>query len=277
MSVDTMTNKSGLRLKTSTVVTIPPPNITIILLEPTPRVLQYKSVNTELFEVIGNPLSSIEHPYLLILNVLHRLDSRYPEQCVVIAVNVSDEDIILNKDMTLCFVQETDLTMEILHAQDTDTVNMVNKEDKVDIKRETLENSLQKTSDSNKENCHKHIEKLAPIPENSAFIFYRDFYPKPRITLLDAELSPEMQQQLETLLKEFSVIMSKSSSDIHLTHLKEMVLHMKPWSIPVASKPYLLPLKHHKFIKEELTKLLEVGLIEWSISPYATPIMVVLH
>ena len=71
--------------------------------------------------------------------------------------------------------------------------------------------------------------------------------------------------------------MSKSSSDIGLTHLEEMVLHTKPGSIPVVSKPYSLHLKHHKFIKEELTNLLEAGLIEWSLSPYAAPIMVVPH
>ena len=55
-------------------------------------------------------------------------------------------------------------------------------------------------------------------------------------------------------------------------HLKEMVLHTKPGSMPVVSKPYLLPLKHHKFVKEELTNLLEAGLIEWSLSSYAVPI-----
>ena len=106
-------------------------------------------------------------------------------------------------------------------------------------------------------------------------MFHKDLYPKPRITLLDAELSPKTQQQLETLLEEFSDIMSKSSSDIGLMHLEEMFCHMKPGTIPVASKPYSLPLKHHKFVKEELANLLETGLIEWSLSPYAAPIMVV--
>ena len=71
---------------------------------------------------------------------------------------------------------------------------MVNKEEKVDTKRETLKNSSWAiTSDSNKENCHNSTEKLKPIPENSTFMFHRDFYPKPRITLLDAELSSERQ------------------------------------------------------------------------------------
>ena len=116
-----------------------------------------------------------------------------------------------------------------------------------------------------------------PILEISAFMFHRDFYPKCRITLLDAELSPKTQQQLEMLLEEFSDIMSKSSSDNGLTHLEEMVLHMKPGSTPVMSKPYLLPLKHHKFIDEDLTNILEAGLIDWSLSPYAVPIMVVPH
>ena len=106
-------------------------------------------------------------------------------------------------------------------------------------------------------------------------MFHKDFYLKPRITLLDAELSPEVQQQLEAFLQEFSDMLSRSSLDIGLTHLKEMVLNTKPGSIPVVSKPYSLPLKCHKFVKEELTNLLKAGLIEWSSSPYAALIMVV--
>ena len=129
----------------------------------------------------------------------------------------------------------------------------------------------------NRKNCHENTDKLAPIPENSAIMFHKDFYPKPQIILLDAEISPKSQQQLEALLQEFSDIMSKSSSDIWLTHLEESVLHTEQGSILVVSEPYLHPLKHHKFDDEELTNLLEAGLIEWSLSPYAAPIMVVPH
>ena len=82
-------------------MTLPLHNITIIPLEPPLRALQCRGVNTELFEVIGNPLMSIEQPYLLILCMLHKFDTRYPEQCVVLAVNVSDEEIILNKGVTM--------------------------------------------------------------------------------------------------------------------------------------------------------------------------------
>ena len=50
-------------------------------------------------------------------------------------------------------------------------------------------------------------ETLTLIPPNSSFMFHKDFYPRPRITLLDAELSNESRQQINDLLKEFSNIM----------------------------------------------------------------------
>ena len=135
------------------------------------------------------------------------------------------------------------------------TVNTMNNKDMEDTKRERLESCLQEiTLDSNRKNHHENTGKLAPIAENSVFMFHEDFYPKPRITQLDAELSPKTQQQLETLLEEyseeFSDIMSESSSDIGLTHLKEMVLQTKPGSIPVVSKPYPLHFKIISLLKK---------------------------
>ena len=91
------------------------------------------------------------------------------------------------------------------------------------------------------------------------------------------ELSNESKEQLNDLLEEFSYIMSQNYTDIVQTHLEEMVLPTEPGATPVASKPYDLPLKHHKFVKEELTNLLEAGLIERSLSPYAAPTIVVPH
>ena len=48
----------------------------------------------------------MEQPYLLIFHTLHKFDTRYSEHVLQIVVNVGDKDIILNKDMTPCFVQE---------------------------------------------------------------------------------------------------------------------------------------------------------------------------
>ena len=67
----------------------------------------------------------------------------------------------------------------------------------------------------------------------------------------------------------------KYSSDIRHTHLEEMTIDTDLNLPPAMSKPYPLLLKHHKFVKEEIGHLLEVGLIEISMSPYSTPIIVV--
>ena len=66
--------------------------------------------------------------------------------------------------------------------------------------------------------------------------------------------------------------MSKNSTDIGLIHLEEMVLPTEPGAAPVTSKPYDLPLKHHKFVKEELMNFLGAELIERLLSSHAAPI-----
>ena len=54
-----------------------------------------------------------------------------------------------------------------------------------------------------------------------------------------------------------------------------MTIETDPELPLVVTKPYPLPLKHHKFMKEEIENLLEVRLIERSMSLYAAPIIVV--
>ena len=44
---------------------------------------------------------------------------------------------------------------------------------------------------------------------------------------------------------------------------------------PVAAQPYPLALKHHDFLKQEIKKLLDTGIIYKSMSPWASPIVVV--
>ena len=166
-----VTDGLGIRLKTPMIILIPPHNIAMIPLELPIGALHCKYVNTELFKVIGNPLSSIEQPYLLILHALYKFDTRYHEQCAAIAVNLGDEDIILNKGMTLCFIQETDVTTKIPHIKEMDTVNIVEDEDMKDTKRERHENCLQEISlNYNRKNCHKILKTSTYTREFSSYV-----------------------------------------------------------------------------------------------------------
>ena len=44
---------------------------------------------------------------------------------------------------------------------------------------------------------------------------------------------------------------------------------------PIASKPYTLPLKDYKWVQREIETLEKAGIIERSISPWASPVVIV--
>ena len=44
---------------------------------------------------------------------------------------------------------------------------------------------------------------------------------------------------------------------------------------PIAKKPYTLAIKHHEWVKDEIAKLLEAGVIRESHSSWSAPIVVV--
>ena len=108
-----------------------------------------------------------------------------------------------------------------------------------------------------------------------AFVHPSTFHPKLRLALEDAYITPQTKQNLNKLLINFDGIMSHSSTYIGLVTLEEVPIETPPDALPIASKPYPLALKHHQFIKEELQKLLQAGLIEWSMSPYTSPVLVI--
>ena len=246
--MDTMSNRLGIRLVTTMTVRIPPHHMTVIPVTPSSHPICSTNISTELIEVIENSLLYIEQPYLCVLDTLHRFYDRYQNKCIMLVANVSDEELRINKGITICFACAADVTKIYHDTELTESINEVN-----DVNIEMNESPISKVGPK---------ETLTLIPLNSSFMFHKDFYPRPRITLLDAELSNESKQQLNELLEEFSDIMSNKSMDICLTHLKEMVLPTETGAAPVASKPYKLPLKHHKFVKAELTYLLIIGLIE---------------
>ena len=73
---------------------------------------------------------------------------------------------------------------------------------------------------------------------------------------------------------EFSDIFSTDSSDIGKTPLLEVEIDMSD-SLPITQKPYNLPLKHTTWVQRELEILEKARVIVRSVSPWASPIVVV--
>ena len=67
---------------------------------------------------------------------------------------------------------------------------------------------------------------------------------------------------------------SKNNKDIGKTTLIEMEIDMGD-SLPVTQNPYTLPLKHQEWVRKEIETLEKAGVIERSLSPWVSPVIVV--
>ena len=99
--------------------------------------------------------------------------------------------------------------------------------------------------------------------------------PVPRKVLLEGKnISPKTRETFEELCKKYDDIISKNSGDIGKIILVKMEIDTGNYP-PIASKPYTLPLKHYEWVKREIETLERAGIIERSISPWASPVVVV--
>ena len=101
-----------------------------------------------------------------------------------------------------------------------------------------------------------------------------DIYPNRKVKLEDAEISPDTRDRFEDLCKKHTEAFSKNNKDIGRTTLIEMEIDTGD-NLPVAQSPYTLPLKHHEWVRKEIETLEKAGVIERSLSPWASPVIVV--
>ena len=120
------------------------------------------------------------------------------------------------------------------------------------------------------------INKLTQIPINSATTqqmlpetIKLDSFTPPRY-----QLDSTIQQQLDNLLRTFKDKFAKDKTTIGTTPLTQMSIDTGD-SDPVSQKPYPIAMKHYNWVKEEIDKLLEAGVIRNSHSSWSAPIIVV--
>ena len=101
-----------------------------------------------------------------------------------------------------------------------------------------------------------------------------DIYPNKKVKLEDAEISPHTRNRFEDLCEKHTEAFSKNNKDIGRTTLIEMEIDTGD-NLPVAQNPYTLPLKHHEWVRKEIETLEKAGIIERSLSPWASPVIVV--
>ena len=118
-------------------------------------------------------------------------------------------------------------------------------------------------------------ETLPEIPSDTAFICSPADVPgHHKVHLQGKEISSYICQRFEELCEEYGQAFSKHNEDIGRTKLVKMDVDTGD-SPPVSSRPYTLPLKHYEWVQKEIESLERVGIITKSMSPWASPIVIV--
>ena len=95
-----------------------------------------------------------------------------------------------------------------------------------------------------------------------------------KVNLQDAEVIKDHQEAFKELCNGYKDIFAIDSSNIGKTPLLEMKIDTSD-SPPITQRPYTLSLKHATWVQKELEILEKAGVIIISVSPRASPIVVV--
>ena len=228
------------------------PGRTVAVLNVDSSVQQYDI--RQVYNVRANSLLENEYPQLQIIPTLHKVDDTNNNLIPFVMVNLGEDHIFLSKGQVVGFldpeyidISEIELDIAII------TVNAL--EGPTTIK-EIMSNKLQGDMPSD----------FITSPANVA---------GPRkANLQDFNMTEEEMKAFKELCKKYSDVFSENSGDIGRTPLTQMDIDTGD-NPPVCQRPYTLPLKHAEWVKKELNILEAAGIIVRSISPWASPFVVV--
>ena len=206
-----------------------------------PKATIDKHMKGGLYKVVPNFLLSDEYPELVLIPTIHNVEITETQCIPYILLNLSKEEVFLRKGEILIHLEKEDITVEEI----------------------TTETMLQ--------NENVEVPKLkCEILSDKMFITSpADIDTHRKVKLQDAEVLDKYKKEFEELCEEYKDIFSKDSSYIGKTPLITMEIKTGD------SQPYNLPSKHIDWVQKELDTLEKAGVITGSVSPWASPIVIV--
>ena len=200
-----------------------------------------------IYDVKPNTLLLDEYPNLVMVPLLHNVEGLKIHCVPCVVINLSYDSVFLPKGEVIGYLEPTTITMEELVTETSftgiETSGEVLKDKEIPLEK-------------------KFITSPADVERHR------------RVILQDAEVPDENRKQFKELCQEYDDIFSKGAGDIGKTPLITMEIDTGD-SPPVCQRPYNLPLKHAEWVKKELETLEKAGIISRSISPWASPIVIV--
>ena len=198
-----------------------------------------------------------KYPNLCIIPMTHNVDVHRNEWLPMVVINFALDDVNLQKGKSIGYMCLQPLEIsEIMTETSTEPSSLMcdNNDKKVfnNLNEIDIEEKIEK----------KFITSPADIEVHR------------KVELQNADVSEEQKQAFKDLCIEFKDIFSTDSGDIGKTPLLEVEIDTGD-SPPITQKPYTLPLKHTEWVQRELEILEKAGVIVQSVSPWASPIVVV--
>ena len=234
---------SGPTLQTRQCITIPSRSLMVLNAKATID----KRMEGGLHKVVPNFLLSDEYPELVLIPTVHNVEITKTQCIPYVLLNLSEEEIFLRKGEILRHLEKEDITVEEI------TTETMFQSENVDLTKSNYEVLTEKT----------FITSPADVDTHR------------KVKLQDAEVLDKYNEEFEKLCEEYKDIFSKDSSDIGKTPLITMEIETGDSPPPVCQRPYYLPLKHIDWVQKELDTLEKAGVITRSVSPWASPIVIV--
>ena len=207
------------------------------------------------FEVNATPSFLDKHPSMITLPVLHKTGQEARENVPYLLINLSMEDEEIEKGEELAKMKVCPYQLNEIETEQTDEEEINNiEEDKIFEQCDMFDDKIEVDK--------KFITSPAQIESQR------------KIKLQNAPITDEDRSNFKELYNKYTDIFSRSSEDIGHTPLLKMDIDTGD-SPPVCQKPYSLPLKHVEWVTKELEILEKAGVISRSVSPWASPIVIV--
>ena len=208
----------------------------------------------QVYNVRANSLLEDEYPQLQIISTLHKLDDTNHNLIPFVMVNLGEDHIFLSKGQVVGFLDPECIDISEIEL-DIATITVNSLESPTTIKEKML----------NKPQCDIPSDLIT----SSA-----DVVGPCKASLQDFKVTEDETKAFKELCKKYSDVFSENSGDIGQTSLIKMDIDTGENPL-VCQRPYTLPLKHAEWVKKELNILEAGGIIVRSVSPWASPIVVV--
>ena len=190
--------------------------------------------------------------------MIHNVDIHKTEDAPLVVINFSTDSVYLSKGEIMGFMQSQSLDIsESMTETSTEPSTILLEEN----------NYIEGLKEQKKKITLEYTKKKL-ITSPAKIDVHR------KVDLQDADITEEQQNAFKELCDEYKDIFSTDSSDIGKTPLIEMEIDTGD-SPPITQRPYTLPLKHATWVQKELEIFEKAGVIMRSVSPWASPIVVV--